>query len=533
MRAAIYSRVSTTGQADNGTSLESQLADCHRLAADLGAEVVAEYRDVDSGASWDLPGLLDLLDGAKERQFELVLVYDPDRLSRDLAKQLLIRHDLERAGVTLKYVTLRVEATAEGRLLENVRAVIAEYERAKIAARMSRGRRHKASNGQIVGNGWAPYGYQFVRDEHGRVVGLETDECAVVVRRIYQLALHHSALAIIDILEADGVPTYRGNARWASTVILDLIRNPTYRGEALFGKSGSAEVISIPCPPIVSDADWHAACAALDRRRNTERRARDPDNDPFLLRSRLTCAYCGRTLACTPNHGHRYYACLGSERGRTTGALCPLPHLPARAIEEHVEQLIFARLLNPEWLAQSLKSAQKLVQRDERELLATVRGLERQQERLRQQLRQTTERLATLPVESERYRAADAHAAALERSLADLETQIVAAREAPAVQEQQDVRRTMMAFVRELLERIANYSDRDLVEILQGLDLRGAVRDDVNGEPMGRRYRWTIAWSTAAGLLHGEREYKKTRVRFYTPDYAEWEDRNLTVEQPA
>lgn len=532
MRAAIYTRVSTSGQADQGTSLESQLHDCHKLGVDLGAEVVAEYRDVDSGASWDLPGLLDLLDAAKDRQFEIVLCYDPDRLSRDLAKQLLVRHDLERAGVTLRYVTLRVEQTAEGRLLENVRAVIAEYERAKIAARMSRGRRHKATSGNVVGGGSAPYGYQFTRDLTGRVVNLEPDESAVVVRRIYQLALTHSLRAIADLLETDNVPTYRGGARWASTTILDMLKNPTYRGAAEFGRRGAGETIVIPCPPLVSDADWYAAQAALDRRRNTERRARRA-NDPFLLRSRLTCAYCGRTLACLPTHRGRYYQCLGSVRSRVTGALCPLPALPAKAIEEHVEQLIFARLLNPTWLHQSLKSAQKLVQRDERELLATVRGLERQQLRLRQQLRQTTERLATLPVDSERYRAADAHAAALERSLADLEAQIVAARDAPAVQEQHDTRRTMMAFVRELLERIANYSDRDLVEIIQGLDLRGTVRDDPNGEPLGRRYRWVIAWSTAAGVLHGVRGVKTPRARFYTPDYAEWEDRNLTVEQPA
>jgi len=526
MRAAIYCRVSTAGQADNGTSLDSQRADCQKLAQDLEAQIVAEYQDVDSGASWDLPGLMDLLDAAKRREFDLVLCYDPDRLSRDLAKQLLIRHDLERAGVQLRYVTLRVEQTAEGRLLENVRAVIAEYERAKIAARMSRGRRHKASAGRIVGNGWAPYGYQFTRDDTGRVVGLEPDEHAVIVRLIFELARSHSAVAIARHLDAEGVPSYRGGT-WADSTILDILRNTTYRGEASYGKSGG-DTIAIPCPAIVSEAAWHAAQDALAQRRRSERRSRLAE-DPYTLRSRLTCAYCGRTLACVPINGHRYYQCLGSDRRRTTGALCALPRLPARPIEEHVEELIYRRLLNPSWLRASLAAAQKLVTRDEREIAATVRGQERQQERLRQQLRQTTERLATLPVDSERYRAADAHAATLERSIADLAAQAKTARQVPEIHEGHDVRRSFMAFIADLLERMSDYSDRDLAEIVRGLDLRGAVRDDPEGEPLGRRYRWVIAWSTAAGVVTGDRDLKKTRVRFYTPDYAEWEDTHMTT----
>jgi hypothetical protein len=53
---------------------------------------------------------------------------------------------------------LRVEDSAGGRLLKNVRAAVAEYEREKISLRTTRGRYAKAERGLVVGSGPPPYG---------------------------------------------------------------------------------------------------------------------------------------------------------------------------------------------------------------------------------------------------------------------------------------------------------------------------------------------------------------------------------------
>src|SRR4051794_38437451 len=164
LRAAIYRRVSTLMQRQQGFSLEAQDADCLQLAAELGARVIgAPFTDNDSGAEWDLPGLNAVLDAARRREFDILIVYDLDRLARNMAKQLVLEEESRRYDVQIKYVTLRLGNSAEDNLLKNVRSSIAEYERAKIALRTSRGRRAKAQHGMIVGNGFAPYGYRFVR----------------------------------------------------------------------------------------------------------------------------------------------------------------------------------------------------------------------------------------------------------------------------------------------------------------------------------------------------------------------------------
>lgn len=239
LRAAIYRRVSTLMQRQQGFSLEAQDADCLQLAAEPCAVVIGEpFTDHDCGAEWDLPGLNAVLDAARRREFDILIVYDLDRLARNMAKQLVLEEELRRCGVTIRYVTLRLGDTAEDNLLKNVRSSIAEYERAKIALRTSRGRRAKAQHGMIVGNGWAPCGYRFVREAVGghadktRVVGLEPDPAtAPFVRRIFAEVVTYSLAAMCDRLNAEGIPTYFGRkgkalGQWRDSKLLGILNNP-------------------------------------------------------------------------------------------------------------------------------------------------------------------------------------------------------------------------------------------------------------------------------------------------------------------
>ena len=241
LRAAKYRRVSTLEQARKGYSLDAQDKDLDRLAVELGAAVVADFEDQDSGAEWDLPGLNALLAAAKRREFDVLLVYDIDRLARSMSKQLVLEEELKRCGVTIKYATLRLGDSDEDRLLKNMRASIAEYERAKIALRTTRGRRAKAEQGMIVGNGWAPYGYRFVyetdsRTGKTRVVSLEPDPItAPIVRRIFAEVARLSLNRVCDILNADGIPTYfagKGRARGAGVTRQCSASSPILRTSA-------------------------------------------------------------------------------------------------------------------------------------------------------------------------------------------------------------------------------------------------------------------------------------------------------------
>src|SRR5215467_3871048 len=165
MIAALYGRVSTEEQAEK-FGLASQLTELRALAAQRGYAVAPDGEYLDdgyTGAELDRPALTRLRDAAHARLFHVVLVHDPDRLSRNLGHLLLLEEEFEKAGVRLEFLTTPREDTPEGQLLLHVKGAVAQYERSKTRERTLRGKREKARRG-LIPAGQNPFGYR--QDPH-------------------------------------------------------------------------------------------------------------------------------------------------------------------------------------------------------------------------------------------------------------------------------------------------------------------------------------------------------------------------------
>ncbi len=230
-RAAIYCSVSTDEQAERGHSLDAQERDCRTLAAELGAEVVEVFIDAGvSGSSWDAPALTSMLSSARRAAFELLIVFDPDRLARRMSKQLVIEEELACCDVSIRYVTLRTGDSPEDALLKHVRGAIAEYEKAKIALRTQRGVRAQAERGMVVGTVRPAFGLRYVRDDNDTIVSLEPDPAtAPLARRIFTAVADMPLAALARELDGEGIPSPTGG-RWNTSSLLAILRNPVYRG---------------------------------------------------------------------------------------------------------------------------------------------------------------------------------------------------------------------------------------------------------------------------------------------------------------
>jgi site-specific DNA recombinase len=175
------------------------------------------------------------------------IVYDPDRLSRNLGHQLLLAEEFERAGVKLLIVSHPMEQGSEGWLFFQMRGALAEYERAKILERMKRGAVGRVQAGH-PGGGIAPLGYRYIAEPHGG--RWETDDNgAALVRRIFALCLSgESSRAIGRILTKARVATpsdrhpERGRRRvlphgvWSHPTVRAILTYQGYTGEAAWGK---------------------------------------------------------------------------------------------------------------------------------------------------------------------------------------------------------------------------------------------------------------------------------------------------------
>jgi len=184
----------------------------------------------------------------RQRLVQAVLVHDLDRLSRKLAHQLLLSDEFEQAGVALRIVTMPDGAkTPETQLLSNVRGIIAEYERAKILERCTRGRFGRAKAGHVP-PGRRTLGYNYVRHaDKGAHYEVHPEEAALV-QRIFHLYVTGglSQDAIAALLTAESIPTpgerRPGPARrlpagvWHQSTVADILRNTAYIGTLYYGK---------------------------------------------------------------------------------------------------------------------------------------------------------------------------------------------------------------------------------------------------------------------------------------------------------
>lgn len=148
MKAACYARVSTDRQ-----DLEVQLQDLREFAGRRGWEIVGAYEDVISGASLKRPGLDRLLADAHQRKFDLLLIWKLDRLGRSLLHMIQVIHDLLSRGIEVVSATEphMDSTTPQGRLLRNIFASVAEYERSLIIERVKAGLRRARAEGKRLG----------------------------------------------------------------------------------------------------------------------------------------------------------------------------------------------------------------------------------------------------------------------------------------------------------------------------------------------------------------------------------------------
>lgn len=77
----------------------------------------------------------------------MIVIYDPDRLARNLAHQLIITEEIEKSGAKLLFVSVTFEASHEGNLFYSMRGAISAYEKEKIKERTTRGKKGKARTG--------------------------------------------------------------------------------------------------------------------------------------------------------------------------------------------------------------------------------------------------------------------------------------------------------------------------------------------------------------------------------------------------
>lgn len=325
-KAAIYVRVSTDAQAEEGYSIDAQKEQLSAYCVSKRISRFDFYVDGGwSGSNMDRPQLRRMIQDAKDGKLSHCIVYKLDRLSRSQKDTLYLIEDvLNPNGVEFVSLNENLDtSTAMGRAMIGILSAFAQLERENIRMRTRMGMKERVKEGLWMGGGRVPYGYDYDQARGILVPNADADK----VRRMYELYLEGRSPG--KIAELFGL-------KYDRLVVQILQRKSNYgvieyKGEIYQGRH----------EPLISKEMYDRTMAEMKRRSFTSSASSD-----HLLTGLVYCGRCsarmryvkwgknGFKLACYSNYDKRPY--LVKDPG------CTQETVWADEIEELVLQKVFS-----------------------------------------------------------------------------------------------------------------------------------------------------------------------------------------------
>ena len=235
---AIYCRVSTEEQSENGYSIDEQERLLEEWCKKMGYVIYKCYSDrgISGKNIKDRPALKELLSDAKAGKFDMVISWKINRVSRKLEDVLKIVNLLEKNNITFKSYSEPFETdTPAGRMQFQMMALIGEFERGTIAQNVKMGMIAKAKYGNWCGG--RVLGYDLVpnnspeEEKKGKNKLKINEKEAEIVRFIFnEYSKGKGYKAITNKMNKLGYKTKKGN-NFSVGSIRDILTNPVYIGE--------------------------------------------------------------------------------------------------------------------------------------------------------------------------------------------------------------------------------------------------------------------------------------------------------------
>ena len=186
MKAAIYIRVSTDAQVEEGYSVDAQKEQLAAYCVSKGIKEYDYYIDGGwSGSNIERPEMERLMKDIKNGEISHVIVYKLDRLSRSQKDTLYLLEDLFLPN-NVDFVSLTESldtSTPMGRLMIGILAAFAQLERENIRIRTRMGMLERVKEGLWMGGGRVPFGYDYDKGQGILVPNKDAEK----VRKAYDL----------------------------------------------------------------------------------------------------------------------------------------------------------------------------------------------------------------------------------------------------------------------------------------------------------------------------------------------------------
>lgn len=301
MNIVIYARYSSNKQTEQ--SIEGQLRVCKEYAERNNLTIMHEYIDrAKSGTKDNRPDFLQMIDDAKKKEFEAILVYKLDRFSRNKYDSVVYKHKLEKFGVKVISATESISDGPEGKLVEGLLEMIAEMYSMDLSQKTKRGMKESLIKGNFIG-GHILYGYKVI----DKKIYIDEDKAAAVRYLFEEYANGKPKKQIIKELNDKGFRT-RNNRLLTTNNFQNNLSNKKYIGVYDNGTVQNLDYY----PAIISKELFDKVQKRLAINKHNAGKQKSPIE--YLLTGKLFCGYCGNSMvgvSGTSQKGtkHCYYAC--------------------------------------------------------------------------------------------------------------------------------------------------------------------------------------------------------------------------------
>ena len=308
-RLALYTRVSTIEQSEEGYSIDEQERLLRSWAEKNNYEVYKCYSDrgISGKDIKNRPALKELLKDAEEKKFDMVISWKINRISRKLADVLKIVDILEKNDITFKSYSEPFETdTPAGKMQFQMMALIGEFERGTIAQNVKMGMCAKAKSGEWCGGRVLGYDLVPIDSQEGakrkknRLTINEKE--AEAVRFIFNEYVNGKGYkAISNQLNKLSYKTKKGND-FSVGSIREILTNPVYIGKVRYNvrqnwsEKRRRNINANPIitdgihEPIIDEGLWDKVQAIMESKKGKPSRIYDGE---YPLTGILKCPKCG------------------------------------------------------------------------------------------------------------------------------------------------------------------------------------------------------------------------------------------------
>ena len=332
MNAVIYARYSSASQTEQ--SIEGQLRVCNEFAQANGYVIVGNYIDrAVSGIVNNRPQFLKMIEDSAKNQFDVVLVYQLDRFSRNRYDSAVSKFKLKKNGVKVLSVRENITDDASGVLLESLLEGMAEYYSRELSQKVKRGLKESAIKGTFTG-GNVLLGYKIV----AKRVEIDEKQAKVIQHVFNEFASGVPKKTIIDDLNARGFRTNKG-AKFVLNSFYNTLRNRKYIGENVFNGVLSKHAY----PQIISKDLFDIVQLKLDRKKHTLIKSKID----YILTGKAFCGHCNASIVgisgtSKSSAKHNYYACSNQYKKKT----CSKRYEKKDSLEQRIVEQILTYIKN-------------------------------------------------------------------------------------------------------------------------------------------------------------------------------------------